>query len=191
VKRYVLWSSPHTVLRRLTRIKVPTESIGLCEIIKAQPKTKRSQGAAHTLRRFREGPIQERSRTSPASPPVDDILSQKTKSEMNSHTHPVNHWIQKGSWSRKYFRKYNHLRKHLRQKSSFEEVKHEDWFQEQFEDNKYEDWFKEEYGQESIMSRLLARQKSVSSLHRKSSESGLATPSNQQPREGKKAKYTT
>lgn len=113
------------------------------------------------------------------------------RSDINNNIHPIEYWIQEGQWPREYFKQDSQLRKHLQQKSSFEEVKHEDWFKEQFEAFKHENWFKEEYGQMSSMSHLLARPKPSSSLRRKYSDSSHATPSDQQPREAKSAKYQT
>jgi len=113
------------------------------------------------------------------------------RSDINSDIHPTEYWIQEGRWPREYFEQDSQLRKYLQQKSSFEEVKHEDWFKEQFEAFKHEDWFKEEYGQMSSMSHLVARPKPSPSLRRKNSDSSIATPSDQQPREAKSAKYRT
>jgi len=113
------------------------------------------------------------------------------RSDINNDIHPIEYWIQEGRWPREYFEQDSQLRKHLQQKSSFEEVKHEDWFKEQFEEFKHKDWFKEEYGQVSSMSHLIARPKPSPSLRRENSDSSIATPSDQQPREAKSAKYRT
>lgn len=156
-----------------------------------QRKRKRSQESEDQLPQIREGSTPKRLRTSPASRAVANISSPKAESNINNDTHPINYWIKEGSWPKEYFEQDRQLRKYLQQKSAFEEVKHEDWFKEQFEGFKHEDWFKEEYGQVSDMSHLLARQKSSSSLRRKNSESGMTTPSDQQPREAKSAKYRT
>ena len=163
----------------------------LSNITGPQRKRKRSQESEDQLPQIQEGPTQKRPRTSSASRAVTNILSAKAESNINSDTHSINYWIKEGSWPKEYFDQDKQLRKHLQQKSAFEEIKHEDWFREQFQGFKHEDWFKEEYGQVSNMSHLLARQKSSSSLRRKNSESGMTTPSDQQPREAKSAKYKT
>ena len=152
-------------------------------------KRKRSQEPEDQLPQIRKESTQKRLRTSPASRAVANISSPKAENDINNAPHPINHWIQEGSWPKEYFEQDKRLRKYLQQKSAFEEVKHEDWFREQFERSKHEDWFKEEYGQVSNMSHLLARQKSSSSLRRKNSGSGMTTPSDEQPREVKSAKY--
>jgi len=113
------------------------------------------------------------------------------RSDINNDIHPIDYWIQEGSWPKEYFEQDNQIRKYLQQKSSFEEVKHEVWFKAQFEGNKHEGWFKEEYGQVSSMSHLLARPKPSPSLRRKNSDSSTVTPSDQQPREVKSSKYRT
>lgn len=113
------------------------------------------------------------------------------RSDINIDIHPIDYWIQEGSWPKEYFEQDNQIRKYLQQKSSFEEVKHEVWFKAQFEGNKHEGWFKEEYGQVSSMSHLLARPKPSPSLRRKNLDSSTVTPSDQQPREVKSSKYRT
>ncbi|KAI9752011.1 MAG: hypothetical protein M1835_001140 [Candelina submexicana] len=156
-------------------------------------KRKRGNEYSHLcgFSQTKDEPTGKRPRTSPTSCAVGDISNQKVRSDINNDTHPIKYWIQEGRWPREYFEQDSQLRKYLRQKSSFEEVKHEDWFKEQFEAFKHEDWFKEEYGQMSSMSHLLARPKPSPSLRRKNSDSSIATPSDQQPREAKSAKYRT
>lgn len=156
----------------------------LSKITGPQRKRKRSQESGDQLPQIQDGPTQKRPRTSSSSRAVVNISSQKAENNINNDTHSINYWIKEGSWPKEYFEQDKQLRKYLQQKSAFEEVKHEDWFQEQFEEFKHEDWFKEEYGQRSNMSYLLARQKSLSSLRRKNSDPSIAKSSDQ-PREVK------
>ena len=149
------------------------------------------QEAEDPLPLIREEPIQKRPRTSLTGGALEDTAIQKVGTDICNGTQLIRHWVQEGSWPKEYFEQDKELRKHLEQKTSFEEVRHEDWFKEQFEEFKNESWFKEEYGQHSNMSHLLARQKPPPSLRRKNSGDSMTTSSDQKPREAKSAKYRT
>ena len=146
---------------------------------------------ADSLHRIQEEPIEKRPRISLAGGAIDDTLIHEVETDISNDTQTISHWIQEGSWPKKYFEQDKEIRKHLQQKSSFEEVRHEDWFKEQYKEFRNESWFKEEYGQHSSMSHLLAKQKLPPSLRRRNSEDSITTPSDQQPREVKSAKYRT
>ena len=149
------------------------------------------QEAEDPLPLIREEPIQKRPRTSLTVGALEDSSIQKVGTDICNGTQLIRYWVQEGSWPKECFEQDKELRKHLQQKTSFEEVRHEDWFKEQFEEFKNESWFKEEYGQHSNMSYLLARRKPPPSLRRKNSGDSMTTPSDQQPREAKSAKYRT
>ncbi|MCJ1360829.1 MAG: hypothetical protein MMC33_010838, partial [Icmadophila ericetorum] len=148
-------------------------------------KRKRSQEAEDSLPLVQEEPIQKRSKASLTGSAVDDTSIQKAEIDTYNGAHPICYWVHK-----EYFEQDKEIRKHLQQRTLFEEVRHEDWFKEEFQEFKNESWFKEEYGQHSIMSYLFAKQKPPPSLRRKNSESSL-TPSDQQSREAKSVKYRT
>ena len=149
------------------------------------------QEAEDQLPLIREEPIQKRPRTSLTGGALEDSSIQKVETNICNGTQLIRYWVQKGSWPKECFEQDKELRKYLQQKTSFEEVRHEDWFKEQFEEFKNESWFKEEYGQHSNMSHLLAKQKLPPPLRRKTSADSMTTPSDQQPREVKSAKYKT
>ena len=154
-------------------------------------KRKRLQEAEDPLPPIREESIQERLRTSLTGGALEETSNQKVETDICYDTHSIRHWVQQGSWPKEYFEQDKKIRKHLQQKSSFEEVRHENWFVEQFEKFKNESWFKEEYGQHSNMSHLLAMQKSPPSLPPKSLVDSITPSSGQQTREAKSAKYRT
>ena len=152
-----------------------------------QRKRNWSQESEDQVPQIRDRSTQKRPRASSTSRAVANVSSPTAEINFNDDTDSIDYWIQKGSWPKEYFEQDKQLRKHLQQQSAFEEVRHEGWFRGQFEIFKHEDWFKCEYGQVSNMSHLFARQKSLSSLHRKSSDPGAI--SSNQPREVKSAKY--
>ena len=146
---------------------------------------------ADSLPLIQEETIEKRPRISLAGGAIDNTSIHKVETDISNGTQPISHWIQEGSWPKEYFEQDKEIRKHLQQKNSFEEVRHEDWFREQYKEFRNESWFKEEYGLYSSMSHLLARQKPPPSLRRKNSTDSITTPSDQQPREAKSAKYRT
>ena len=130
-------------------------------------KRKRSQEAED---RTGNGPYQKRPRTLLANPAVEDTSKQEAKGDINKKTQPIQHWIREGSWPKEYLEQDSQTREDLERYNCLEDFL---------------------IKQEINMADILARKKSSSSLRRKDSESSLATPSDQQPREAKSSKYMT
>ena len=57
-------------------------------------------------------------------------MIQNVGTDICNGIHLIRHWIQEGSWPKEYFEQDYEIGKHLQQKSSFEEVRHKDWFKE-------------------------------------------------------------
>ncbi|MCJ1236902.1 hypothetical protein MMC14_004885 [Varicellaria rhodocarpa] len=127
-------------------------------------KQKQLQEAEDPLPLIREEPIQKQPRTSLTGGALEETSIQTVGTDVYNNTHSIRHWVQQGSWPKEYFEQNKKIRKHLQQKSLFEEVRHEDWFKEQFEDFKNESWFKGEYGEHSNISSLPTKRKS--NIHR-------------------------
>ncbi|KAA6407464.1 MAG: hypothetical protein FRX48_08707 [Lasallia pustulata] len=134
----------HSIFDRFCKQRGPTRFFSRLEMVLSKNESDRTNLTIRTLRSGR------------------DLLKSSNEPRMRA----VLLTAQEGRWLKEYFQQDIQLRKYLKQKSSFEEDKHEVWFKEQFEENRHEDWFKEEYGQ-------------------------IAIPSDQQPREAKSAKYRT
>ncbi|MCJ1345742.1 hypothetical protein MMC31_003951 [Peltigera leucophlebia] len=132
-------------------------------------KRKRSQGPGDSVPRIGDGPFPKRPRA------VKDTLNPKTKSHISNHTDPIKHWIQKGTWPKKYSEQDRQFRNGFKQDT----------------------WLEKYSKQEGNMSHLLARKKSSVSLCRKRSISSSdaaettipCTPSDQKPREEKSTPY--
>ncbi|KAL9121808.1 MAG: hypothetical protein Q9187_001632 [Circinaria calcarea] len=133
-------------------------------------KRKRSQEAEDPLPRTGNGPCQKRPRTLLANPAVEDTSKQEAKGDINKKTQPIKHWIREGSWPKEYSEQDSQTREDLERYNCLKDFL---------------------IKQEINMADILARKKSSSSLRRKDSESSLATPSDQQPREAKSSKYMT
>ena len=122
-------------------------------------------------------PLQKQQRTSQAGAAVEDTCDQEaTSSVPKRKINPIKYWIRKKSWPREYFKQDDQTRRDLEKDSWIKDFKDQEWLREQF-------------GDISRMSKLLAKQKSSSSLCRKNSESDTATPSDQKPREARSIQY--